>query len=133
MLKQTLFRHSRSIAKVQVAQIPPRPSPAIATLITLYVATTLSMSPAKVNAMETAYVVRQDTMDRIVRIEQEDIPELTVGLSQSGSEAASGIVDIMDQMENLITEVQENEYKENVNQILDNIETQIDMIRKMTT
>lgn len=134
MLKHTSFRPRISKAKVQVATISPHPpTPTIASLITLYAAAAMTMFPPKVSAMENVYTVSQDAMDRIVRIEQEEIPELTVALSQSNAtEAASGLVDIMDQMENLMTEVQENKYKENVNQILDNIEMQIDMIRKMT-
>lgn len=72
-----------------------------------------------------------DAADRVVNIEDKDLPAIVTSLNNVDGRTADGILKLVDAVEAELADVEENINTPDTLSKLENIETQVDMIKSM--
>ena len=118
----------------KMTKVTPPYKPVGTSLLAMYTAMTMMATTPCVIAseVERTSVSTETNMDRIVHIEAIEIPDMIVKLAEQGNpEVVAGLNSILDQIEEVITEIEENNSAGNADKILDGIDAQLDMLRDM--
>lgn len=106
--------------------------PVVTAVASVCAAVSLLFSPYHASANDTLSITDLPTIDRIVQIEAVKIPDIIVKLAEEDKpEVVAGLNSIVDQMEDIITQIQEDKIPEDADSVLNEIDSQLDMIRAM--